>query len=235
MLKLIYIFCLGAGLVACSSANIIVSSDTAVVSQTESSSPNKIDSLIEVYSDSVKDQMDKVIAIAEVDFVTNKKPSGNLNNWVADAVFVNQTRMVRMAEPIFCLLNSGGIRSTLNKGDVTLGDLFKVMPFDNTVVWVRMPIESLKDIENYVVQKGGDPIANAIIEEKGLKVNGLTERHTHVWIITSDYLMNGGDNMKFFEQRTEVNNTGKLLRDVLIEEAKTQGTLINDPSNRMNF
>lgn len=230
-----YIMLWGAGLMACSSANISVHSNTNYVNGSNDGVTNKIDSMVAPFEDSVKKMMNEKVAMAEVDFVVNKNPSGNLSNWVADAVFVNQTRMVRMAEPIFCLLNSGGIRSTLNKGDVTLGDLFKVMPFDNTVVWVRMPIESLKDIENYVVQKGGDPIANAIIEEKGLKVNGLTERHTHVWIITSDYLMNGGDNMKFFEQRTEVNNTGKLLRDVLIEEAKTQGTLINDPSNRMNF
>lgn len=235
MLKLIYIFCLGAGLVACSSANIIVSSDTAVVSQTESSSPNKIDSLIEVYSDSVKDQMDKVIAIAEVDFVTNKKPSGNLNNWVADAVFVNQTRNKRLSEPTFCLLNIGGIRSTINKGNVTIGDLYKVMPFDNTIVWVRMPISSLKDIADYVVRKGGDPISNAIIQGSALEVNGILDRHTHVWVITSDYLMNGGDNMKFFEKRVEEMQTGILLRDVLIEEATIQNVLVNDTSNRMLF
>ena len=40
--------------------------------------------------------MNEKVAIAEVDFVVNKNPSGNLSNWVADAVFVNQTRMVRM-------------------------------------------------------------------------------------------------------------------------------------------
>jgi 2',3'-cyclic-nucleotide 2'-phosphodiesterase (5'-nucleotidase family) len=231
----LYIFFLGAGLMACSSANITVSSDTEFVSNDETKSTNKIDSLIGPFADSVKNEMDEVIAFAEVDFIVNKNPSGNLSNWVADAVFVDQTRTVRMAEPIFCLLNTGGIRSTINQGDVTIGDIYKVMPFDNTVVWVRMPIASLQEIEAYLLQKGGDPISNAVLRGGNLEVNGIIERHTHVWIITSDYLMNGGDNMKFFEKRVEENNTGKLLRDVLLEEAKAQGTLLNDTSNRMIF
>lgn len=225
----------GAGLMACSSANIIVSADTEFVSNAETRTFNRIDSLIKPFSDSVRNQMDEVIAFAEVDFLVNKKPSGNLSNWVADAVFVNQTRTVRMAEPIFCLLNTGGIRSTINQGDVTIGDIYKVMPFDNTVVWVRMPIESLKEIEAYLLMKGGDPISNAVLRGNSLEINGLLERHTHVWIVTSEYLMNGGDNMKFFEKRVEENNTGKLLRDVLLEEARVQGTLVNDTSNRMIF
>lgn len=225
----------GAGLMACSSANIIVSSNSELVSNSETRTFNRIDSLIEPFSDSVKNQMEEVIAVAEVDFLVNKKPSGNLSNWVADAVFVNQTRTVRMAEPIFCLLNTGGIRSTINKGNVTIGDIYKVMPFDNTVVWVRMPIESLNEIEAYLLKKGGDPISNAVLRGNSLELNGLLDRHTHVWIITSDYLMNGGDSMKFFEKSTEKNDTGKLLRDVLLEEARTQGSLFNDTSNRMIF
>ena len=89
-------------------------------------------------------------------FFIVRKPSGNLNNWVADAVFVNQTRNVRLSEPTFCLLNTGGIRSTLNKGEITKGDIYKLMPFDNELVWVKLPIEMLKDIEDYLMTKGGD-------------------------------------------------------------------------------
>jgi 2',3'-cyclic-nucleotide 2'-phosphodiesterase (5'-nucleotidase family) len=225
----------GAGLMACSSANITVSSETNYVSNDDSAIANKIDSLIDPYSDSVKNEMSEIIALAEVDFTVQKKPSGNLNNWVADAVFVNQTRTVRFSDPVFCLLNTGGIRSSINKGDVTIGDIYKVMPFDNAVVWVRLPISVLKEIHEYIIKKGGDPLSNAVVTESNVKVNGQIERHTHVWVITSDYLMNGGDNMTFFEKRVETNNTGKLLRDVLLEEAKSQGTLVSDTVNRMLF
>lgn len=236
MCKLIYIFLVGAGLMACSSSNITVSSHTNFVTNSATDlSVNKIDSLIAPFRDSVEMQMNEVVAIAENDFFVQRKPSGNLNNWVADAVFVNQTKTVRLSEPIFCLLNTGGIRASINKGNVTLGDLFKVMPFDNMIVWVKMPIEALDEIRKYIVQKGGDPLSNAFVNESTLEVNGLSKQHTHVWVITSDYLLNGGDNMTFFEKRVDQMYTNKLLRDALIEEARTQQVLVNDSTNRMQF
>jgi hypothetical protein len=66
-------------------------------------------------------------------------------------------------------------------------------------------------------------------------MNGLLERHTHFLVITSDYLLNGGDNMTFFRQAVEKTPTGMLIRDVLIEEARSQGVLIADTTNRMQF
>jgi putative addiction module killer protein len=41
-------------------------------------------------------------------------------------------------------------------------------------------------------------------------------------------LLNGGDKMTFFTKRTNLNETGKLLRDVLIEELRNQGKLIEN-------
>ena len=45
-----------------------------------------------------------------------------------------QTKNVKLAQPIFCLLNTGGLRSSIGKGTVSLGDIYKLMPFDNTIV-----------------------------------------------------------------------------------------------------
>jgi hypothetical protein len=56
----------------------------------------------------------------------------------------------------------------------------------------------------------------------------MRENTTHFWVLTSDYLMNGGDKMDFFKKKTNLNSTGKLLRDILIEELKNQGTMVED-------
>ena len=85
---------------ACSSANISVHSNTNYVNGSNDGVTNKIDSMVAPFEDSVKKMMNEKVAIAEVDFVVNKNPSGNLSNWVADAVFVNQTRMIRMIRRI---------------------------------------------------------------------------------------------------------------------------------------
>ncbi|MFN5911129.1 MAG: 5'-nucleotidase C-terminal domain-containing protein [Bacteroidota bacterium] len=233
-LLVILVLLLSAG---CSSRILTVSSTSTEVRSTASSvdTLNALYVLIEPYRDSMNDQMGEVIANADQDFTVRRRPSGNLNNWVADAVLANQIRNKRLSEPVFCLLNNGGIRSAIPKGIVTIGDIYKVMPFDNEVVWVRLPLKALKDIHSYILEKGGEPIANALVTKDSLIMNGLLERHTHFLVITSDYLLNGGDNMTFFRQAVEKTPTGMLIRDVLIEEARSQGVLIADTTNRMRF
>jgi 2',3'-cyclic-nucleotide 2'-phosphodiesterase (5'-nucleotidase family) len=234
MKKVLFIVISGAGLLSCSSVSLNVRSETIAINKYEAQQTS-LDSMVSLYKDSVDQEMNEIIAFCENDLIAVKKPSGALSNWVADAIFVHETKNKRLAEPAFCLLNHGGIRSTLNKGQITLGDMFKVMPFDNEIVWVRMPVSELESIARFMRNRGGDPLANAVLTEKSFEINGIMERHTHVWIITSDYLMNGGDNMEFFKKGTEVNYSGTLLRDALIEEARSQGTLLADTSNRMLF
>jgi hypothetical protein len=74
-------------------------------------------------------------------------------------------------------------------------------------------------------KSGGEPMANLTLIEGKLSIKSSPENPSHFWVITSDYLLNGGDKMTFFTKRTNVNETGKLLRNVLIEEARNQGKL----------
>jgi 2',3'-cyclic-nucleotide 2'-phosphodiesterase (5'-nucleotidase family) len=224
--KLIFIFA-GAGLWACSS-HLVVNTNVSKepVSKTIAADSSLI-AFISPYKDSLDKRMNEVLAIAEVDFIV-QRPVSNLMNWVANALFINQTKTVRLSQPVVCLLNTGGIRSSIGKGNVTLGDIYKVMPFDNTVVWVELPISVLPEIEAYLNKSGGEPMANLSLIEGKLSITSSPENPTHFWVITSDYLMNGGDKMNFFSKRTNINETGKLLRDVLIEEARNQGTLRTD-------
>ena len=232
--QIVYIFIIGAGLLACSSVSKkFVPSENVEVSGTTAENSN-LDQLIEPYRDSMEAEMNEVIAIAKNDFIV-ERPSGNLNNWVADAIFTSETKNKRLSLPAFCLLNTGGIRSTLNEGDITIGDIFKIAPFDNEIVWVRMPISSLTKIEGYLIKSGGEPISNAQLADGKLVLGGIRPTTQEVIIITSDYLYNGGDNMDFFKDKIEVTFTGKLMRDELIEEAKYQEVLINPVENRITF
>ena len=224
--KLIFLFA-GAGLWACSSHLVVNgNSNKEAVSQTIITDSSLV-SMIKPYKDSLDKRMNEVIAFSEEDFIV-KRPASNLMNWVANALFVNQTKTVRLSQPVVCLLNTGGIRSSIGKGNVTLGDLYKVMPFDNTIVWVELPIEVLPEIEAYLNKSGGEPMANLSLIEGRLSITSSPENPTHFWVITSDYLLNGGDKMNFFSKRTSINETGKLLRNILIEEARNQGKLRNE-------
>ena len=154
---------------------------------------------------------------------------------MADGIFVNQTKTVRLTKPIICLLNSGGIRSTINKGPVTIGDMFKLMPFDNEIVWVELPVSVIPEIEEYLKKSGGEPISNAILKNGKLIFNNWNENSSSFWVITSDYLMNGGDKMNFFAKKLSINKTGTLMRDALITEARFQRVIEEDTTIRISF
>jgi 2',3'-cyclic-nucleotide 2'-phosphodiesterase (5'-nucleotidase family) len=133
------------------------------------------------------------------------------------------------------LLSVGGLRSAIGKGNVTRGDIFRLMPFDNQVVWMRMPIASLTKIEAYLNQSGGEPISNAQLIQGKLVLNGIQENTTHFWVITSDYLANGGDRMDFFLDAIDRQQKPQLLRDIFMSECQLQGELIASPEKRIQL
>ena len=230
MFKLSIIVCVGASLLACSSHLVIVTSRAPITPQIESSS--NTEEIIKPYRDSMSGIMSEVIAHADTNFIA-QRPSSNLMNWVADAVFIQQTQTVRLANPAICLLNTGGIRSSLGKGELTLGDFYKLMPFDNTIVWIEMPIEAMNDIAEYISRTGGEPISNCRIEKGKLKLNSMREEAKSFIVITSDYLANAGDKMDFLKKGKIVNQTGMLMREVLIDHAKQEGILVSN--NEVRF
>ena len=228
MLKYIILIAVGAGLLACSSVNVIRydssdSSNSDVLFQGTQS--NAVDSMIAPYKQELHAEMNEVIAYAERSFEKDR-PGGSLNNWSADALLESQEGNANWSGPTFSLLNVGGLRNSINEGDVTLGDIFKVMPFDNEVVCVEIPVEALADIAAYLTASGGEPIGGAKLINGMLEVEGMTDETKTVWILTSDYVMKGGDNMTFFEKKINVVYTNELLRDVFIRIAKQQKLLI---------
>lgn len=232
MIKKSFLFIIGAGLLACSSyKQTFVKTD--LVSVTSNSNP-KMDSLIRPYRDSMSREMDEVIAFSNQDFGTSR-PSISMNNWVSDAIYLNQLKQIKKKEPVICLLNSGGIRSTLLKGNITIGDIYKVMPFDNSIVWVQMPVSIIPSIEKFLSAGKNQPISGAVYENGKLKINQPLNKDSLFWIITSDYLSNGNDGMTFFNSKTKVESTTILMRNSLIEESKIQQKLIFDSINRMKF
>lgn len=236
MIRILLILSLGAGLLACSSVNTLsVSTQLVPINEAyDDININKVDSIVSPYRDSLKEEMREVIAYASQNF-TKGRPGGALNNWAADAILSYHTRNLRLTSPAMCLLNVGGLRNPINQGDVTVGDIYKLMPFDNEVVWVEMPMSEIPAIEAYLLKTGGEPIAGAHLDKGKLIFNGEGVQSESFWILTSDYLMNGGDKMTFFEQRISQRGTGILLRDTFMEVAIFQKELVFNNEQRITF
>ena len=165
----VYIILLFGFLYSCSSRVIYYKEKSSLPLYNSIQATNSIDSIIKPYKDSMEQEMNEVLATSDYDFIA-ERPSSNLMNWVSGALYANVLRKVKLDAPSFCLLNFGSLRSTINKGNVTRGDIFKLMPFDNQVVVVQLPTSIIPEIEAYIVKSGGEPMANAKMFNDKLRI-----------------------------------------------------------------
>jgi hypothetical protein len=56
-----------------------------------------------------------------------------------------------------------------------------------------------------------------------------------IYIITSDFLANGGDKMDFLKQAVEIRLTGILIRDIFMNAVKKQQILIGSTEERITW
>ncbi len=137
-----------------------------------------------------------------------------------------------------CLLNHGGIRSILPKGNVTSRTAYEIMPFENSLVVVGLKGEQIFELVNYfIVAKKPHPLSGITFTigkdqvAKNILIQGKpVEKETIYYVATNDYLANGGDSMNFFKKGVQRYDLNYKLRNVLIDFFKEVDTipLIND-------
>lgn len=139
------------------------------------------------------------------------------------------------------VINIGGIRSTIGKGDILTKHIYEVMPFENEVVIVKMKGSDVKGLFDYYLKtQKNNPVSNLYIEtENGVilkeLINGKMVESTKIYYIaTSDYLALGGDNMTFFA-KGEMISTGIALRDLFLQKFKASPEILAPTDIRLNF
>lgn len=185
----------------------------------------KVDSsvikMLAPYTKTLEASMNKVIGFSLIN-LNKKQPESGLGNFMADAIWISaEKKFGKKVDAGF--INTGGIRSYVPKGDVTIGKIFELMPFDNLVVIQEVKGSVLLAFLNKTAADGGWPVSKSIqMGIKGKKainilIGGkpLDENATYV-IANSDYVANGGDNCDMLKKIPFVNK-GYLFRDALIE------------------
>lgn len=198
------------------------------------SSQNEITKMIAPYRDSLEVEMNRVIGFAK-DALIKNRPEGGLNNFVVDVSLAALENELNPALPHICLMNYGGLRSSINKGNITIGDIYKLMPFDNTMVILKFPVSIMDSIVEYMDKSGGEPIAGVKIQKGKFYFEEKYENTDTIQILTTNYLANGNDNMSFLKNSYERKNTPILLRDVLIQEVEKQDTIKPLLDKRIEF
>jgi 2',3'-cyclic-nucleotide 2'-phosphodiesterase (5'-nucleotidase family) len=173
------------------------------------------------YRQKMESSMNKVVGFSAAE-VRKSKPSGPLNNLVADMVFTSFSEANEY--PVdFCVLNYGGLRRPIPQGKILKADVYQLMPFENEAVIVKLRPQAMKKLIRYMYLSEGQPVSGLHLVYKD-SLASLVEIKGEAWdstrsyyVLTSDYSANGGDRMDFFMERDTLFPSGMLLRDVIFE------------------
>lgn len=177
------------------------------------------------YRQRVTEQMTAVIGTAPTALVKSNGESP-LSNFVAD---LQRTRASReLGQPIdLGVMSNGGLRAPLPAGQVTLGAVFELMPFENELVVLDAPAAVVQQLFDYGARvkmafSGAtytvSPEGKAIDIRIGNQPFNPAQSRTYT-IAISDYLAGGGDNMVFFKP-IKPRGTGVLLRNAIADQIR---------------
>jgi 2',3'-cyclic-nucleotide 2'-phosphodiesterase (5'-nucleotidase family) len=183
------------------------------------------------YRDSLNVSMNEILAYSDQS-MSKGTPESLLGNFVADIVFSTATELYSDKDtnlPDFCLLNNGGLRTSLASGPVLLRHVYELMPFDNEIVVVELSGDSVHSLFRYLADRKGAPVSGLRIQLgdtawTSAMIQGKPFDSTRTYrVVTSDYLARGGDGMSFFDTPVSYTSTGIKIREALIDYLRTKG------------
>ncbi len=188
-------------------------------------------SIIAPYKAGIDSVMNEVLCISEID-MTKGKPESLLGNFVTDLCLQQYSDIADI-----CVMNNGGLRSSLTKGKITRGDIYTLMPFENKLVILELDKKSYLELLQYIIKRGGEPFSGIKIrvDENGIILSrSLDLSNNKVKVLTSDYLANGGDKMSFFNEKKQ-ELVGIKVRDAIINHCLANDTIASKLDNRLSI
>ena len=187
-----------------------------------------IEDFVQPYKEKVEAEMNTVLSYTAKDLVrTDGELESSLGNLMADLCFerANPVFNSRTGKNIdFAMLNFGGIRAGITKGDIKTLNAFNLMPFENNLVVVEMTAEKVTELVQYLIaQNKAHPISKElklIVKPTAynLKINNSPLDYSKTYfVLTSDYLQNGGDNMLFFKDPVKLYKLDYKVRNSIID------------------
>jgi len=187
---------------------------------------SSVQSIVKPYHDSIAHDMSKLVAISATP-LSKGKPESKLTNLLADILLefgtdfcVSQNINIK---PDVSYVNYGGLRASLPQGEITVGRIFELMPFENEIVLINISGEAIQQMAERIAVRGGEGIAGmrlGIRDKKvaSLKIDGKeVDAKASYWLVTNDYIANGGDQMIMFLKPLDRINTKMKFRDLLIQ------------------
>lgn len=189
----------------------------------------EIETYIKPYRLHVNKELDSVLAYA---VETYSKSDGELNtaigNLFADIIYEqsNPVFYKRTGKNIdMVLVNHGGIRAIISKGNVTTRTAYEIMPFENSVVVAAIYGTQVNKLIDYLIKaKRAHPISKLkLVVNKDFDLVEATINNIAIdtskiyYVATNDYLYSGGDGMNFFQPNDSLYVLNYKIRNTLLD------------------
>jgi len=221
-----YILFLLAGLSACRPVYQTQPQPASGMKVQQTPAEKKIEKMILPYRDALQGKLQETVVVSTLPLEKGLPESG-LSNLIADAVFwsAKEWAVTETGRPVpeICLLNMGGIRTSLPAGVITVSNIYELMPFENEIVLLQITASDMRELFTYVASKGGAPLAGLRMKIKEalpqeIFIAGVSYAFDReVWVATSDFLASGGDDMHFLTRPLKQFETKIKVRDAITE------------------
>ncbi len=185
----------------------------------------------------------------------NGLKTGAYDNWTADMAFdmaksIASTKMEageKFPEIDMAIMNVGGIRQPMSKGDITEGQILSTFPFSNKLNIVNIKGNDIIEAMRTAARKGGEAISRNVRvvadskgELKNVIINGEAMNPDKLYTVaTIDYLAEGNDDLRSLANNTVVWKSPEEISAMVLKYIKNLNSLgmpVNpDPTPRFIF
>ena len=206
----------------CKTYTHIVETEVSYLRAEETQNENSdLEDYIADYREQMAEEMDVIIGNIPTELKKNK-PNSNMGNWFTDILEIEAKKIFK-EDIAFAVQNYGGLRlPSLAEGPLSVGKIYELMPFDNTLVLLEMKAEHIQLFLNGIADYGGWPISSQLsftIDNKSatdIMIKGEPLDGQKIYkVAMPDYVATGGDSNDFLRALPFL-DSGVFIRDVVI-------------------
>lgn len=151
-----------------------------------------------------------------------RKPECELSNLLVD-VMMRRTAQETGCKVDMGILNFGGIRTDITKGEVLLDDIYSMLPFKNCYCYVQLRGEEIIRIFDFLARTQPQIIGGARVVVQNKKVKSLeiggkpVDKDALYGVATLDFLLDGGDSLYVARNARKLIVTDILPKHVIRE------------------
>ena len=152
-------------------------------------------------------------------------PESELSNWWVDHLMASTARLTGRKVDVG-ILNFGGIRTSLARGEILLEDFVSMFPFKNNLVYVALKGSDLQEVFNTIAASRPFVLGGVKMVVKDHRIDTLLvggkplDPNKLYGVATVDFLLDGGDGLTVGKNARELRITDSRVIDAVLTDVR---------------